>query len=158
MPYLRAGIGPDDDICVYTEDGADFGRIAVTTPNGLDGGNWRELVPEQPPAVLTDFAVLDGAELDRPQLLVVRHRHAVAELEVYDLATGEALGPVPLPGQGWVSRMVDRPDGGSEAWFAYTDFATPTTIYRYDARTGEVEPWPKASPPAVAPFVTRQIS
>jgi prolyl oligopeptidase len=115
-------------------------------------------VPEQPPAVLTDFAVLDGEELDRPRLLVVRHRHAVAEMRVYDLATGEDLGPVPLPGQGWVSRVVDRPAGGSEAWFVYTDFATPKTVYRYDARTGEVEPWGKACMPAVPPFVTRQVS
>jgi prolyl oligopeptidase len=158
VPYIRGGAGPDDEICVYTEDGADFGRIAVTTPNAMGRGRWRDLVPEQPPAVLTDFAVLDGEELDRPRLLVVRHRHAVAEMTVYDLTTGEELGPVPLPGQGWVPHVVDRAAGGSEAWFVYTDFGTPTTVYRYDARTGEVEPWGKASMPAVTPFVTRQIT
>ena len=79
-------------------------------------------------------------------------------MTVYDLATGEELGPVPLPGQGWVSHVVDRPTGGAEAWFVYTDFGTPPTVYRYDARTGEVEPWGKASMPAVVPFVTRQIA
>jgi prolyl oligopeptidase len=157
VPYPRRGTGPDDPIVLFTEEGAPYGRIAVTTPAQMADGEWRDLVPEQPPAVLTDFAVLDGDELDRPRLLVVRHRHTVAEMTVHDLATGEELESVPLPGQGWVRHVVDRVEGGHEAWFAYTDFATPTTVYRYDARTGEVEPFGKPPAPAVPTVVTQQF-
>lgn len=157
VPYIRRGTGPDDQICVFTERDAAYGRMVATTPTGLADGAWRDLVPEQLPAVLTDFAVLDGPELARPQLLVVRHRHTVAEMTVHDLATGDQIGTVPLPGQGSVARIVDRLSGGHDAWFSYAEFGTPTAIYRYDALTGEVELWGKPAMPVLPTIVTQQV-
>jgi prolyl oligopeptidase len=34
-----------------------------------------------------------------------------------------------------------RPEGGHEAWFAYTDYVTPLQVLHYDALTGQVRPW-----------------
>lgn len=157
VPYIRPGTGPDDRICVLTERDAEYGRLAAGTPSALADGDWPDLVAEEPPAVLTDFAVLDGPELERPQLLVVRHRHTVAEMTVHDLADGQEISSVPLPGQGWIPHVVDRVDGGHEAWFTYTDFGTPTTVHRYDALTGEVEPWGKPAMPVMPSIVTQQV-
>jgi len=52
-----------------------------------------------------------------------------------------------LPGLGSVGGIAERPEGGHEAWFSYTDHSTPSSVYRYDARTGEVGVW--ARPPGV---------
>src|SRR5204862_3218785 len=43
------------------------------------------------------------------------------------------------------SGLGERPEGGSESWFTYTDFLTPPTAYHYDARTGALDVW--AHPP-----------
>src|SRR6266516_7503592 len=141
-------VGRDGRLYVFTDLGAPRGRIAVTDPadsRGPTPATWRDLIGEDPEAVLSGYAILDGAELDRPVLLAEWTRHAVSEISVHDLATGERVGLVPLPGPGTVGAISERPEGGHEAWFSYTDFATPATVYRYDARTGEMTVW--SSPP-----------
>ncbi len=51
-------------------------------------------------------------------------------------ADGSARGEITLPGLGQVTGFVaHEPD--SEAFYAYSDFLTPWTIYRYDALTGK---------------------
>jgi len=52
---------------------------------------------------------------------------------------------VTLPGVGTVSGIAERPEGGHEAWFGYTDHAVPSSVYRYDARASTTELW--AEPP-----------
>jgi prolyl oligopeptidase len=56
-------------------------------------------------------------------------------------ALGGALErTVPLPGIGTASGFSGEFDD-PETFFAFTSFNRPTTIYRYDARTGEVAEW-----------------
>ncbi|MEV0588483.1 prolyl oligopeptidase family serine peptidase [Nonomuraea sp. NPDC050310] len=147
--------GRDGRLYVHTDRDAPRGRIAVASPDSP--AEWRDLVPEDPEAVLSDFAVLDDVE--RPVMLVGWTRHAISEITVHDLATGERLGEVPTPGLGSIGGLSERPEGGHEAWFGYTDNTTPPTIQRYDARTGETTLW-AASPGAVeVPAVrTEQVS
>jgi prolyl oligopeptidase len=134
--HVRAGV-----VYLYTDRDAPRGRICACLPDELDYGSWRELVAEDQVAVLDDFVILDGAEVSRPLLVVSRTRHAVSELSRHDLATGARLGTVDLPGLGSVTGLSSRPVGGREAWFCYTDYATPSTVYRLDGRTGEVDEW-----------------
>ena len=55
--------------------------------------------------------------------------------------------------------MSARPEGGHEAWFGYTDNTTPATVYRYDARSGEVFRWARAPGAVEVPDVrTRQVT
>jgi prolyl oligopeptidase len=144
-----ADVGRDGRLYVVTDLGAPRGRLCVGDPARPGPGTWADLVPEDPEAVLADFAILDGPELDRPLLLVARIRHALGELTVHDLETGARLGDVPLPGLGTVGSLSAHPAGGHELWFGYTDNVTPAAVYRYDARTGETAPW-RAAPGAVA--------
>jgi prolyl oligopeptidase len=51
---------------------------------------------------------------------------------------------VPLPGLGTIGGISERPEGGHEAWFAYTDNTTPVSIRHYDARSGAVTLWARA--------------
>ncbi|HLL67854.1 MAG TPA: prolyl oligopeptidase family serine peptidase [Micromonosporaceae bacterium] len=142
-----------------TDRDAPRGRICTTPTENLNYGEWRDLIPEDPEAVLDSFVILDGAELTRAVLLVCRTRHAISELTVHALDTGDLLQAVALPGLGSVVGMTARPEGGHEAWLSYTDYATPSTVYRYDARTGVLAEW--ARPPgavAVPALVTSQVT
>ncbi|HZM83142.1 MAG TPA: prolyl oligopeptidase family serine peptidase [Candidatus Limnocylindrales bacterium] len=157
VPYIRPGTDPDRKVLLLTDRDAPRGRVATTTLSDMDGEQWPDLVGEDPTAVLTDIAVLDGPALDRPLLLALRARHAVSEITIHDLADGHCIGAVALPGKGTVTHLVDRIEGGHEAWFDYSDFTTPRTVYRFDARTGEVAPWLDQEWPKVPEMVTRQM-
>ncbi|WP_067477685.1 prolyl oligopeptidase family serine peptidase [Actinomadura hibisca] len=133
-------VGRDGRAYVFTDRDAPRSRLCVADP--ADPAEWRDLIPEDPEAVLSDFAILD--DLDRPVLLAGWTRHAISEITVHDLATGERIGEVPVPGLGSIGGLVERPEGGHEAWFGYTDNTTPSSVLRYDARTGETSVWAQA--------------
>jgi len=155
--HTAAAVGPDGRLYVVTDADAPRRRVFVADPAHPDR-DWRDLVPEDPSAVLADIVILDGTELDRSLLLVGRTRHALGEIEVHDLASGRLLGEVTLPGFGSVGSLSVRPSGGHEAWFTYTDNVTPSAVYRYDARTGETTRWAGAPGVAEVPSIhSRQI-
>ena len=155
-------VGRDGRLYVFTDLGAPRGRIAVTDPadsRGPTPATWRDLIGEDPEAVLSGYAILDGAELDRPVLLAEWTRHAVSEITVHDLATGERVGQVPLPGLGTVGGASERPEGGHEAWFGYTDYTTSSVVLRFDARDASVTTWAAAPGSVEVPDVTaRQVT
>lgn len=147
---LRAG--RDGRLYVFTDLDAPRGRICVADPSAPGPDGWRDLIPEDPSAVLRGYAILD--ELPRPVLVVSRTRHAISEVTVHDLATGGQLAALGLPGIGSVGGIAERPEGGHEAWFGYTDYTTPPVVLRYDAATGALETWATSpgsvtDPPAV---------
>jgi prolyl oligopeptidase len=152
-------IGRDGRAYVFTDRDAPRGRLAVTDPADPGYDTWRDLLPEDAEAVLSDFAILDGPELDRPVLLAGWTRHAVSEISVHDLETGERIGSVPTPGLGTIGGIHERPEGGHEAWFGYTDNTSPVSVRRYDARTGETSLWAAAPGSVEVPDVeTRQVT
>src|SRR5436190_1583039 len=140
-----AHVGRDGRLYLLTDRDAPRGRLCVASPEDSGYDNWRDLVPEDREAVLEDFAILDGPDMDPPTLLAGWTRHAITEVTVHDLAEGRRRGLIELPGLGTVSGLGERPEGGSESWFTYTDFLTPPTAYHYDARTGALDVW--AHPP-----------
>ncbi len=151
--------GRDGRLYVWTDRDAPRGRLAVTDPAEPGSEHWRDLVPQDPEAVLTDFAILDGGELDRPLLLVSWTRHAISEISVHDLATGQRTGTVPLPGLGTIGGLSERPEGGHEAWFGYTDNTTPPLVLHYDALSGAVQTWERAPGSVTTPPVSaRQVA
>lgn len=146
-------VGRDGRLYVFTDLDAPRGRVCVTTPEQPTSEHWQDLLAEDPVAVLDGFAILDGAELDRPVLLASWIRHAVSELTVHDLETGARTGEVPLPGLGSIGGVVERPEGGHEAWFGYTDNTTPTSVQHYDARTRTTSLWASAPGSVEVPVV-----
>ncbi len=140
-----ARAGRDGRLYMFTDYGAPRGRLAVADPADPGPGSWHDLISEDPEAVLSGYAILDGPQLGEPVLLARWTRHAISEITVHDLATGERTGQVALPGPGSAGGISERPEGGHEAWFSYTDHTTPAAVHRYDARTGETTLW--RSPP-----------
>jgi prolyl oligopeptidase len=136
-----AHVARDGRLYLWTDRDAPRGRLAVADPAEPGYDHWRDLVPQDPEAVLADFAILDGQELSRPVLLVSWTRHAISEVSLHDLATGERSGSVPLPGLGTIGGLSERPEGGHESWFGYTDYTTPQMVLRYDALDGTTAVW-----------------
>ena len=158
-----AYVGRDGRLYIATDLDAPRGRIAVTDPSAPEPEHWRDLIGHDPEAVLEDFTVLDGPELEAPSLLAGWTRHAVSEITVHGLDSGAPLpgerGRIALPGIGSVGGLLSRPEGGHEAWFSYTDHVTPPHVYQLDGRTGEYELF--SAPPGVVDVpavVTRQIA
>ena len=141
-------IGRDGRLYVFTDLNAPRGRICVADPAAPGPEGWRDLIGPDPSAVLRDYAILD--DLDRPVLIASRTRHAVSEVTVHDLASGEQLGQLDLPGIGSVGGIGERPEGGHEAWFGYTDYTTPPVVLRYDAAAGELSTWATSPGTAVS--------
>ena len=72
--------------------------------------------------------------------------HATSAITTHDPVTGAETGRIRLPGVGSAGGLMGRPEGGDEAWFGYTDFATPFRLLHLDGLTREVSVW--ATPPA----------
>jgi prolyl oligopeptidase len=150
-------VGADERIYILTILGSPRGRLCVGDPAHPEHDNWRDLIPEDPEAVLSNFTILDGQDLQQPVLLVVWIRHAISEISVHDLATGKRLGDVPLPGLGSIGSLTAHPTGGHEAWFTYTDSVNPVAVHRYDARTGQTTLWATATDTAAVSDVDAHL-
>ena len=148
--------GRDGLIYAYTNADAPRGRILVSEPGVWELEKWRDLVPEDPDSVLEGWAILDGDALPDPVLLVVRSQHAVGHIHRHELRSGAETGSVPMPGLGTVAGISDRPEGGHEAWFGYTDHTTPASVYHYDARTDTTSLWASAPGTVDVPPVTSE--
>jgi prolyl oligopeptidase len=156
---IAARVGRDGRLYMWTDRDAPRGRLAVTDPAEPGYGTWRDLVPEDPEAVLTGFAILDGLELASPVLLASWTRHAISEVSAHDLMTGERTGIVPLPGLGTIGGLSERPEGGHEAWFGYTDNTTPPLVLRYDALAGTTTTWARSPGQVDVPEISaRQVA
>ncbi|HTU75959.1 MAG TPA: prolyl oligopeptidase family serine peptidase [Trebonia sp.] len=132
-------------------DGVSRGRGEEgAAPPGLSGA------PEE-----RGSAAREGGALRRPDrgvrgvvppggsvLLCRWTRHGISEVTVHDLASGARLSTLVLPGIGTVGGIAERPEGGDEAWFSYTDYTTPAVVLRYSAATGMLETY--ATPPGQA--------
>ena len=149
-------VGRDGRLYIWTDRDAPRGRLAVADPADPDPDTWSDLLPEDPEAVLEDYAILD--DLDRPVLVANWTRHGLSEISVHDLGDGERMTTVDLPGVGSVGGLSERPEGGREAWFAYTDHTTPVVVLHYDATTGEVDTWAESPGVVTVPKVrSRQV-
>lgn len=82
---------------------------------------------------------LDNVSLIGGKLIASYLVDAKSEVRVYGLA-GKKLSTISLPGLGTVSGFGGR-DSDPETFFAFTSFNRPTTVYRYDASTGQANEW-----------------
>ena len=86
-----------------------------------------------------DEATLDGASLVGGKLVASYLADAKTEVRVYSPA-GELIRKVELPGIGTAAGFGGKFDD-PETFFAFTSFNRPTTVYRYDVKTGSEDVW-----------------
>lgn len=122
----------------YWVTNKDAPRLRVVSTD-LDA---RSATPPEHEVVPQGTDVLDSASIVGGRLIVSYLADVKSAVRRYTL-DGRPDGIVPLPGIGDAGGFDGEPDD-SETFFAFTSFATPTTIYRYDVATGRATPW--ASP------------
>ena len=84
-------------------------------------------------------ATLDGASIVGGQLIASYLADAKTEVRVHDLGP-EALARSSFRASAQPPALAGDMDD-PETFFAFTSFNRPTTIYRYDARSGQASTW-----------------
>jgi prolyl oligopeptidase len=139
----------DDRLYFLTTKNAPHRRIIGVDARQPAATGWPTILPEQNTA-LASASFVGGKIVAK----YVEDAHSVAR--VYD-AEGKPLGDVALPGLGDIVGFEgDATD--SETFFSYTDYLTPTQIYRYDVRTNASTLWRKPKLDASTDqYVTDQV-
>ncbi len=115
---------------------------------------WRDVVPQQADAVLSDVALVDGADGDL-QVLAVHAVDATSRLSVWAGNGSGRLADVAGLGVGSISGVSSPPEGGTTAWVGYTDYATPPSVLRWDAGAPTaLQSWEQADVAGDVPDVT----
>lgn len=137
-----------DRILLFTNDGAPKYKLMETRVAAPEQKNWKELIPESE-------AVLSSAEIIGGKLVVTYDKDASNHAYVYDL-NGQLLYEVKLPALGSVGFSGDKDD--KEAFYTFTSFTFPPSIYRYNVENNTSElyraPQVKFKP---EDFVTEQV-
>jgi prolyl oligopeptidase len=111
-----------------TDLDAPRGRLIAIDTRTPDRANWKEVIPEVD-------ATLQGVSLVGEKFFANYLRDARSEVKVHDVS-GKLLRDVELPGIGSVSGFGGRRTD-TETFYAFSSFATPARIFRYDIATGK---------------------
>ncbi|HZZ47593.1 MAG TPA: prolyl oligopeptidase family serine peptidase [Pseudonocardia sp.] len=150
----HAWVERDGRLYILTAHDAPRWRLMVTEPERPGREHWRELVAEEPDAVLESVRWLQhpGSDTDSDAeglLVLARARHAVAEVTVHRAGDGTRLGTVPLPGTGSLTGLSvadrDTPGRWGQLWLGWTGLVTPPEVHRFELagalpRAGSTEP------------------
>src|SRR5262245_1708306 len=128
-------IGNDGPVFWFRTDlKAPRGRIIAIDTRNSDRANWKELVAQAP-------ETLEGVDMVGDHFIASYLKDARAQVKLFDL-NGKFVREVELPGIGAaVGFGGKRKD--TETFYAFTSFIAPTTIYRYDLKTGKSEVYRK---------------
>jgi prolyl oligopeptidase len=127
-----------DRLFLETNWKAANGRILAVDLKNPGRENWKECVGERD-VPIAGFSAIGG------KLFVRYLENVIAKVRVFD-ADGKPRGEIAFPSIGTLSGLRGE-WGKSEAFFTFTSFATPPTIYRYDAVTGKHTVWAKENVP-----------
>ncbi|MGH9915577.1 MAG: prolyl oligopeptidase family serine peptidase, partial [Pyrinomonadaceae bacterium] len=100
--------------------------------------NWRTVIPEGK-AVIDSFSLVGG------KLFVNYLENVHSRISLYD-TSGKHLRDIELPSLGTANGPFGRINS-DEAFYTFDSFAQPTTIFRYDLKTGKQEEWARINVP-----------
>ena len=111
-----------------TDLNAPRGRIIAIDTRQPDRKNWKEVVPQAD-------ETLEGVSLIGDHFIASYLKDARTQIKLFDL-TGKAARELSLPGIGTAIGFSGKRQD-SETFYSFTSFTTPTTVYRYDLKTGQ---------------------
>ena len=118
-----------DRIYFLTNYNAPKNKIMVAEIRSPKLEDWKDVVPESE-SVLSDVQLIGG------KLVLIYEKDASEHAYIYSLE-GRQLHEVSLPTLGSVSFRGDKDD--REAFYVFTSFTFPSTIYKYDIDTNKSE-------------------
>lgn len=118
----------DGTIYIYTNYGAPRYRLMTATLDNPAMDQWKELIPEQK-------GVLTGVDFTGPDRMILTYNtDASNHAYVYTLE-GRRIREIQLPSIGSVGFSASRKH--PEVFYAFTSFAYPSALYRYDVDKNE---------------------
>ena len=132
------GAAINNRLFVRTNWEASNGRILEIDLKNPQRANWREVIPRSE-AVIEDFSLCGG------KLFVNYLDNVKSRVSVYD-PSGEHVRDVEFPALGSVSAVYSEWES-DEAFFSYSSFHIPSTIYRDVVSTGERSVWARLAVP-----------
>lgn len=122
-------------------------HTTVDAPNGMVYAidlthpakkHWKTVIPERP------NMVLDGVSTARGMLVAEYTHKATTRIERFAL-NGQSLGEVTLPGIG--SASISTNDDRTEAFYSFSSFNVPSSIYRVDLASNTSDLWARPDVP-----------
>jgi prolyl oligopeptidase len=127
-----------DTLYLQTNWEAPNGRVLAVDLKDPARERWREVVPEAK-------AVLQSVSLAGGRICVNYLEDVKSRLRVFE-PSGAHVRDVAFPTLGSMGGMVGRWDN-PEAFFSFSSFHLPTTIYRYDVAAGTQAAWARTAAP-----------
>ncbi|MGZ4787184.1 MAG: prolyl oligopeptidase family serine peptidase [Terriglobales bacterium] len=122
--FVRIG---GDHVFVHTNWRAPNGRVMDIDLKHPDRPHWFQIIPEQQDAVIESLHVAGGK-------VAITYLKNVASHINFFTPNGQPAGEVSFPAMGTVGEFSGR-WGGREAFFDFSSFHIPKTIYRYNTAT-----------------------
>lgn len=117
-----------DKLLVNTDLGAENKQVVLVDPKNADPKNWQKIIPESKLA-------LEGIGTGGGFLWATYLKDASTNIIQFDL-TGKKIGDVKLPAIGTVGGFGGYKED-KEFFYTFTNFTTPSSIYRYDVGKAE---------------------
>jgi len=150
VPARFEGFLGDDRLYVSTNWNAPNGRIMVIDPLRPARANWREIVPERRDASIQGLSGAGG------RIFVNYLKNVQSKVEIFD-REGQPLGEIAFPAIGSVGGVNGLWDS-NEAFYSFTSFHIPTTVYRYDVAAKAQSVWSQVKIPLdVSRYEVRQV-
>ncbi|NNE00553.1 MAG: S9 family peptidase [Pirellulaceae bacterium] len=139
----------DDTLYFVTDHQAPKRRVIAVDAKNSDRGSWKEVIAETED-------VVESVSLFGETFYVAALKDARGKVTRHKL-DGTLIDELSLPGVGSVGGFGGR-QAATETFYSFTNYVTPTSIYRVDLTNGETSLWRQ---PEVAfdvdEFVTEQI-
>ncbi len=127
-----------EQLFLHTNWKAPKGRILAVELKNPARERWREIIPESD-AVIEDVSLAGG------KVFVNYLENVKSRVKVFE-PDGEHTADIAFPAVGSVSEVGGRWES-REAFFAFSSFHIPSTIYRYDVRKLRREVWARLEIP-----------
>jgi len=119
-----------DSVLILTNQDAPKWKLVKVDVNNPAKENWKVIIPEKE-EVLQFVSVVGG------KMIAAYMKDAVSKAHVYDY-NGNYLADLSLPGIGSLSGISGKKEDNI-AFFTFTSFTFPTTIYKYDVASNTSE-------------------
>ncbi len=119
-----------DQLLVKTNDDAPKWKLILIDPSDPAKENWKTIIPEQE-QVLQSISLIGG------KIVAEYMKNAASVAYIYDY-DGTMTGELQLPGIGSLSGIRGKKDDNI-AFYAFTSFTFPSTVYKYDISTNTSE-------------------
>ena len=116
-------------LMIYTNNSAPNYKVAIMDVNNPSVESWEEIIPEKE-------QVLQGVQIAGGKLVASYLKDVSTELNVHDMS-GTFIRSIDFPTKGTASFSGDKED--DVAFYSFTSFTYPTTIFKYDMASGASE-------------------